>query len=347
MSREAYTFNGLGVLVERQACDRDLGLDHVLDGLLWVKADAVRVRPCLRLRIRLTDDELKVPSDARQIFRLEGFRGVELENVFYLTDGRSALLMPGGSNEGFACICPSFFEKESSEKTTFWTFAILKLLRAVEHYGLHAAGLATKDGSGLLIVGSSGSGKSTLTVGMISRGWNVLSDDALLLRSRDGGVSALALRNYLCVDGEVAQVAGLILGAEVNDSDGRRRRKISIPAKYAGRQVAECLRIRTVLFPRIVPDAKSILAPLSATNALRHLLVASGTHLFDAGSMPKHLEVLKTLIQHARTYELRAGRDLRSDPTILTRLLEQKGLTDGSDGHRADQPVQSAVPALL
>jgi hypothetical protein len=347
MSREAYTFNELGLLVERQVCDGDLGLDQVLDGLLWVKADAVRVQPCLRLRIRLTDDESKVPSAARQIFALEGFWGVELEDVLYLTDGRSALHLPGRSNEAFAFIFPSFFEKESSEKTTFWTFAIFKLLRAVEHYGLHAAGLATKDGAGLLIVGPSGSGKSTLTVGMISRGWNVLSDDALLLRSRNEGVTALTLRNFLCVDGEVAQVAGLILGAEVNDSDGRRRRKISIPAKYAGRQVAECLRIRTVLFPRIVPEAKSILAPLSATTALRHLLVASGTHLFDAGSMPKHLEVLKTLVQQARTYELRAGRDLYSYPAILARLLEQKGLTDGADGHRADQPVQSAVPALL
>jgi hypothetical protein len=347
MSREAYTFNGLDLLVERQVCDGDLGLDQVLDGLSWVKADAGRVRPCLRLRIRLTDDESKLPSAARQIFILEGFRGVELENVFYLTDGRSALHLSGGRNKAFAFISPSFFEKESPEKTSFWTFAILKLLRAVEHYGLHAAGLASKDGSGLLLVGPSGSGKSTLTVGMISRGWNVLSDDALLLRSRGEGVTALALRNYLCVDGEVARVAGLFLGAEVNDIDGRRRRKISIPAKYAGRQVAECLRIRTVLFPRIVPGAKSILAPLSATTALRHLLVASGTHLFDAGSMPKHLKLLKTLVRQARTYELRAGRDLYTDPTILTRLLKQKGLADGADGHRADQPVQSAVPALL
>src|SRR5215472_14389371 len=111
MNRETYTFNGLRLLVERQACEGDLGLDRVLDGLLWVKADTVRVLPCLRLCIGLTDDESKVPSAARQAFALEGFCGLELENVLYLTDGRSALRLRQESREAFVFVFPSFFEK--------------------------------------------------------------------------------------------------------------------------------------------------------------------------------------------------------------------------------------------
>ena len=57
---------------------------------------------------------------------------------------------------------------------------------------------------------------------------------------------------------------------------------------------------------------------LAPVHALRRLLAGSGPQLFDRATMPRHLEVLKRLIQQSAAYELRAGIDLYHDPMTLT-----------------------------
>ena len=160
-------------------------------------------------------------------------------------------------------------------------------------------------------------------LGLIRQGWRYLSDDAVLLRSRAEAVEALALRKHFYIDADAAVSSGEIpLGEEAPDGNGRPRRRVCLEEVYPAQYIARCLP-QVLLFSRIVPDAQSTLLPLDRVHALRHLLAGSGPQLFDRGTMPHHLEVLKRLIQQSATYELRAGLDLYRDPMTLTRLLNE------------------------
>ena len=143
--------------------------------------------PTLRLAVRLHTGALRVPSRARLVFRAEGFCGLELGDEFYLTDGASLLHLQPMQGQGTAQLAPTFCAQPRVVQRNFWAFGLLKLLRPLGLYSLHAAGVVTADGLGVLIIGASGSGKSTLALGLIRQGWGYLSDDAVLLRrSRRG-----------------------------------------------------------------------------------------------------------------------------------------------------------------
>jgi hypothetical protein len=252
---------------------------------------------------------------------LNGFQGLAVEHEFYLTDGRSLLHLQPGRGRAYAQLAPDFFAKAPHSQQLFWMFGLLKLLRPLGAYWLHAAGLISREGLGILIIGGSGSGKSTLTIGSIRQGWSYLSDDALLLRRQPDGVAALAWRKHISVDVATAGVhADLPLGDEATDSAGGRKRRVEIEAIYPGRLVASCLP-RVLLFSRVVPNAPSAVIPLDRPIALKQLLAQSGPPLFDHATMAQHFELLIRLLQQATPYELSAGLDIYQEPGRLIQLL--------------------------
>ena len=206
---------------------------RLLEELSWVSIPSGVREPSLRLSISLHPNGLSVPPAAREVFRADGFSALESEDDFYLTDGSSLLHLRPARGEGTAFIAPSFFTKPPLLQSNFWAFSLLKLFRPLGLYSLHAAGLVTKGGLGLLVIGPSGSGKSTLAIGLIRHGWHYLSDDAVLLRSQAEGVEALALRKHFYVDADAAvSSVELPLGEEVPDNSGRRRRRVCLEEFY-------------------------------------------------------------------------------------------------------------------
>ena len=297
-------------------------LAKLLEELSWVKVPCP-VTPSLRLSVGLRSNGLRAPPWARELFRADGFSALVSGDDFYLTDGSSLLYLQPGQGQGTASIAPSFFTKHPLLQSNFWAFGLLKLLRPLGLYSLHAAAVVAKQGLGLLIVGPSGSGKSTLAIGLIRHGWRYLSDDAVLLRSQTEKVEALALRKHFYIDADQAPSSGeLPLGEEVPDIAGRQRRRVHLEGAYPGQRLGQCLP-HVLLFSRIVPQVKSSLLPIDRINVLRRLLTGSGPQLFDKATMTRHLEVLKRLVQQTVSYELRAGLDLYRDPMILMRLLNE------------------------
>src|SRR5262249_54913107 len=150
----------------------------------------------------------------------------------------------------------------------FWCFGLLKLLRPLGIYSLHAAGLATQDGVGVLLVGPSGSGKSTLAIELIREGWKYLSDDAVLLRSESEGIEALACRRSFYIDAAAsADYCDLWLAEEEPDSTGGKRRRVRIEEAYPGQYVFQCFP-RIVIFPQITRQDQSTLKPIDSVRAL-------------------------------------------------------------------------------
>ena len=176
---------------------------------------------------------------------------------------------------------PSFFTKPDVAQGNFWCFGLLKLLRPLGIYSLHAAGLASRDGGGLLLVGASGSGKSTLAIGLIRAGWRYLSDDAVLLRHGSQGVEALACRRSFYIDAERSPTILIFRWArrsrtQMGGNGGLLALMRPIPKQY----VPRCLP-RVVIFPQIKRQDQSTLKPSDCVRALRFLLAQSAPQLFD------------------------------------------------------------------
>ena len=317
-----YAFHGLTLEVKHMGGNTANGLAQLLEELSWVKIP-YSVTPSLRLSVRLRSNGLRAPPWAHELFRADGFSALVSGDDFYLTDGSSLLYLQPGQGQGTACIAPSFFTKRPLLQSNFWAFSLLKLLRPLGLYSVHAAAVVAKGGLGLLIIGPSGSGKSTLAIGLIRHGWNYLSDDAVLLRSHAEGVEALALRKHFYIDADAARSSlELLLGEEVPDSTGRQRRRVYLQETYPGQHVQQCVP-DVLLFSRIVPQPQSSLLPVDRIDALRRLLTGSGPQLFDKDTMTQHLEVLKRLLHQTTVYELQAGLDLYHEPMTLMRLLNE------------------------
>ena len=318
-----YTFHDLILEVRQEGEEIGEGLTQLLPELSLVRTHASGRKASLCLCVRPSRHELRVPLSARVVFQAEGFSGLEEGDDFYLTDGSSLFHLQAARGWGDAQLAPSFFTKPVVLQRNFWAFGLLKLLRPLGLYSLHAAGVVTREGRGLLIVGASGSGKSTLTLGLIRQGWGYLSDDAVLLRFHSEEVEALAFRKNFYIDASAAIAhSDLPLGEEAPDTSGGRKRRVCIEAAYPQQQAAGCIP-RVLLFSRIVPRAHSTLLPLDRLSALKRLLAGSGPQLFDRGTMSEHLGVLQRLVQQTATYELEAGLDLYRQPSQLGHFLAE------------------------
>jgi hypothetical protein len=318
-----YAFHDLILQTEQEGPDHGEDVDCLLQELSWVRIPTVTSEPHLRLSISLYRNRLNVPPAAREVFRADGFCVQESGDDLYLTDGSTLLHLQPTQGRGSAFIAPSFLAKPPLLQHNFWAFGLLKLLRPLGLYSLHAAAIVASEGLSILIIGPSGSGKSTLALGLIRQGWRYLSDDAVLVSCYENRVEALALRKHFYIDADAAVFSGeLPLGEEAPDNAGRPRRRVCLEEFYPAQYIARCLP-QVLLFSRIVLDAQSTLVRLNGVHAIRHLLAGSGPQLFDRATMAQHLEVLKRLVQQTATYELRAGLDLYRDPMTLTRLLNE------------------------
>jgi hypothetical protein len=317
-----YTFQELTLELTPagQRCGADVA--RLLQELSWVRT-APMGQPTLRLSMAQHTGALCVPAMARLVFRAEGFCGVEQGDDFYLTDGASLLHLQAGQGQGTAQLAPNFYTQPWVVQGNFWAFGLLKLLRPLGFYSLHAAGVMPVHGGGVLIIGPSGSGKSTLTLGLLRQGWSYVSDDAVLLRLQPEGVVAVVCRKHCYVDtGTAAIYAGLPFEEAEPESEEGWKQRVRLEEVYPGQQVVDCLP-RVLLFARIVSAPQSTVRPLDHVRALKHLLAQSGPQLFDRHTMVPHLDVLKRLVYQATSYELHAGLDLYQQPGTLGHLLAE------------------------
>ena len=98
-------------------------------------------KPTLYLRFEPNYGRFKIPQNCREVLRADDFLGFELGDDFYLTDGSSLFhLQPRKARD--TPDLASFFTKPKLAQANFWCFGLLKLLRPLGIYSLHAAGLA-------------------------------------------------------------------------------------------------------------------------------------------------------------------------------------------------------------
>ncbi len=295
-------------------------MDRLLQQLCWARASSPTRKADLHLRVTATDNPVRIAAQSHELFRADGFVGAENGCEFFLTDGSSLFHVRPSARVACARLAPSFDAEPPLKRSNFWCFGLLKLLRCIHVYCLHAAAVVTPNGTGILLVGPSGSGKSTLTVGLIREGWKFLSDDAVLLRASSDHIEALACRKALYVDAmRSPDYSDFSLESETPDSNGRPRCEVMIDGRLADQHARRCIP-RIVIFTRIQNQDTSTLNGLTEAEALTMLLAQSAPQLFDRSTMKSHLEILAGLLRQTEFYQLNAGRDLYRDPAKLNRL---------------------------
>ncbi|HEX8070953.1 MAG TPA: hypothetical protein VF546_13440 [Pyrinomonadaceae bacterium] len=205
-----------------------------------------------------------------------------------------------------------------------FSYGLQAALRRAGVYDLHAA--AARDpatGAGALFVGASGSGKTTLTLRLAACGWHYLSDDMVVLRETPGAVEAEGLRRLFAVAEKSIAAAGLrqigaALGPPVASDPSKHR--LEPEAVFPGARAARATP-RALLFPRVTDADRSALAPLTGREAMQRLVRACPWATYDQVVAPDYLRVLARLARQCRAYELRAGRDLLTEPERAADLL--------------------------
>jgi len=275
------------------------------------------------LRVSISSGPIDIPPSAREVFREGPLTGWQAEDVHYLSDGSSRLQIEHRLKQMRAWLVPGFGDRPHLQQQRLWIAGLVKLLQSERFFALHAAGLVSSSGEGLLIVGASGSGKSTLAAGLVLSGWRYLGDDTLLLRPSDGGVEALAFRKPFSLDSATClrfPQLGQCRAWSSHEAEGKRR--LDMDRLFADRHQSSCVPT-TILFPRILGRTESALKPGNVVDVLGKLLEQSSPQLFDRATMESYLVLLRQLIAQSQSFGLKTGWDLYHDASILQRLLDR------------------------
>src|SRR5688572_4245475 len=146
-----YRFQELLLNVRPDGFEVRAGLDSLWSSLSWVRTPPPAHGPYARISIRVNEPGgITVPPEARKIFSAEGWSVFENQNEFFLGDGSSTFLLQPEIGSGTAYLSPAFTTMNPVQQRRFWSFGLLKLLRAKGYFSLHAAGLISPQGQSVV-----------------------------------------------------------------------------------------------------------------------------------------------------------------------------------------------------
>jgi hypothetical protein len=190
------------------------------------------------------------------------------------------------------------------------TISLIELLERRGLFALHAACLATPDGSGVLLSGPSGAGKSTLALALARQGMSFLSDDIVFL-ARAGDAPNVRVLGFADAIGITGHAAARFAELQAPDTepvaDGFPKRLKRIEDLFGSSALASS-EPHALVFPEVVRDQPSALVPLDPGEALLRLV--PDVLLTEPAATQEHLHAIAALLDQVRCYELRSGRDL-------------------------------------
>lgn len=268
------------------------------------------------------------PSDIRREFswvRSRPLWGDFEGDAFRLTDGDSVILTRYKKRRCEIFIRPETLEDVPFASQSFFLLPVLELLRTLGFFLVHGA-LLLKEGRGCLILGSDQSGKSTLSAALLTEGWRLVGDDALLFRlESDASCRGFPLDRDLGITREAAAQLGF-QGQPTADPSKVRIPRNQLPANL----VAKCA-VPDWIICLTAHDSDS--ATASDPSEVFKRLVDENPLVFVAPALaPSHVETMRTLIRNARSKHLSLRRKNPFDlKEIASRFLRLVPLTVSSD----------------
>ena len=180
-----------------------------------------------------------------------------------------------------------------------------KAFSDMPYLGLHA-GAVSRDGHVLLIPGNSGSGKSSLVLGLLLRGWSLLSDEAALIDPDAANV--LPFPRTICMkDGSLENFRALDRGGLL-DQPGAA---IDIggvlcvaPGVFSVASHDRTFTVDSVVFPRFREGGASSIEKVSRARGLSLLMSCA---INRRRFRHRIMGILAKLVENGRCYQLRSG----------------------------------------
>lgn len=280
--------------------------------------------------IHTSDDQPTAPPSLPPFEVAEGgLCRTDTQVYFFENCGSTVVSGPGNPSQVEVWIGNSADSRDRSALARLIFNTTMVAMRRCGLYELHAAGVVSPGGEGVLVTGPSGSGKSNLAAQLASAGWQYLSDDTLLLYSENRVVRAHALRRMFALTDEVFSATRLseLDSIEVSVVPFDPLKKRFEPAKvFPGSFALSCKPAR-VLFSRIANDGVSRVKALNRSDTMARLIRMCPWACYDKPTAQAHLEVLGELARQADGFELLAGANLLNSEQASEFLLSQLNLT--------------------
>ena len=304
MIMQKYSVCGVGVELEGSDPQQLQNINRLWHQLFALQDGLAGTEPSVKLRFGSALDSGRPMPSGQRVFKSETLEILRTEAGYHFQCHDSQLAINLAGNQAVGRLSNAFWNLPVQDQREFFLLSFVILLRGHDRYGLHANGLIREE-QGILIVGESGAGKTTLTLGLMSQGWHLLSDDAIMLRRAERGIEALALRRgFSCTRQTANHFSGLI------DTE----------AVFPGSFSASC-RPRAIIFPRISHQSQSQLVPMGESEAIFSLIAQSPGIMTEQPWAARQLELLQQLVSQASSYRLLSGSDVFEDPESVSRQL--------------------------
>lgn len=193
-------------------------------------------------------------------------------------------------------------------------------LRRRDLFLIHAFAAAFA-GQAVLLVGGIGAGKTTTGMALLDAGWQLISNDSPIVTAE---ATVLQYPGVLAAYPETfARFAATekLAGGTLPENG---RAKISVPAEQIWPDVW-CAQapLRAIFFPQIEKRPEHVIEPLPGPVALMRLL-PHAMEQWDRAMMPRHLTVLRQLVEAAPGYTLHLGPDVLAIPALIQQTLTER-----------------------
>jgi len=185
------------------------------------------------------------------------------------------------------------------------------------------AGLVSKNGRGLLLVGPGGSGKSTSAIMCAYAGFDYLSDDLVGLElSADGSFVGHSLYNSTFMEPDHLKRFSQLEGHAIRGKYSFEKKHLVLLSQIASLRFARSCRIHSIVLPRVLHRPASILRRASKGETLM-ALAPSSLLMGERSHGHQGLEKLAQLVEQVPCYRLELGGPLDEIPRVLDGLFSE------------------------
>jgi hypothetical protein len=192
--------------------------------------------------------------------------------------------------------------------------SLAPLFRRHGYFMVHAFA-AAQNGRGVLIVGASGSGKTTTGLALVLAGWQLLSNDVLLIQNCPDGVIAQPTPDDITIRPQTFVLLPSL--AQLAPDGAPLKQGVTLTGNdLTNGRWADPTPIQAIYIPKIEAREKSEKRPLSRAVCLAQLMEQS-IDKWDSQTLPAHINALQTLCHQAQPYTLHLGPDVANLPDLL------------------------------
>lgn len=283
----------------------------------WLAELRIAAPAGLALDVAVTD---ALPAlDGERVFEqpevgfVRGANGRGLRIVW--DEAPAAADIPAGARTATVRMSPAAAALLDQSLRNFFMAVVIILLRRAGWYHLHAATAIDPDSRGWLFAGDAHCGKSTTAALLAASGWQVGTDDAAFLETRDRRVIVHTCRAPIALRPGGRSLLARSGGIELPD-----RGKVGYFPEDLGGVWTPLVSPEIVIFTSVGED-QTTGARISSAAALAELVRWSAWVMLEPDLAQDHLNALTRLTAQARCYRVTLGRDLFARPNRLSELV--------------------------